>query len=245
VDEAAQRAERDGGSTARAWRRAVPTLAAVVAIVVFVTAGNWQRGRMNEKEALAAQVAAAEAAPPLPMSRVDRDAAGLRFRALEATGRFDPTRQVLLDNRVHRGRFGYHVVTPLLLADGRAVLVNRGFAPGGATRSDLPEAPPPSGEVTIRGRLNQPPPRYLELGEARRPGRVWQNLDPAGFEAATGLAVLPFVIEMTDGPPDGLVREWQRPDFSGDRHRVYMLQWYAFAALAGGLWLWFTLRRRR
>ena len=42
--------------------RAVPTLAAIAAVVVFVTAGQWQQRRMHEKEALRAEFdAAAEA----------------------------------------------------------------------------------------------------------------------------------------------------------------------------------------
>jgi surfeit locus 1 family protein len=236
---------RDGASTAARLKRAVPTVATLVAVVVFVVAGNWQRGRMHDKEALAARFAAAERASPIPISRVDANAEEMRFRLVEASGRFDAKRQILLDNRVHRGRIGYHVFAPLALSDGRAVLVNRGFVPAGATRADVPVVPPPAGEVAIRGRINHPPPRYLEPGGARSEGLVWHNLDLARYESATGLRVLPFVIEQVDGGGDGLVRDWPQPDYSSDKHRVYMLQWYAFAALAAGLWAWFTLRRRR
>jgi surfeit locus 1 family protein len=41
------------------------------------------------------------------------------------------------------------------------------------------------------------------------------------------------------------VREWPRPDAGVEKHLIYMVQWYAFAALAFGLWAWFTLIRRR
>jgi surfeit locus 1 family protein len=57
--------------------------------------------------------------------------------------------------------------------------------------------------------------------------------------------VLPLVIEQVEGPADGLVREWGRPDAGADKHRIYMMQWYTFAALAAALWTWFTFRRRR
>jgi cytochrome oxidase assembly protein ShyY1 len=40
-------------------------------------------------------------------------------------------------------------------------------------------------------------------------------------------------------PDDGLVRAWPAPDFGIDTHRIYMVQWYAFALLATLLWLWF------
>jgi len=225
-------------------RRVLPTLAMVAAVALCIAAGNWQRGRLAQKEALAARLAAAEAAPVVPLPSGVVAWPDWRFRKVELAGRYDAARQILIDNKVHAGRAGYHVVTPLALSDGRAVLVNRGFGAGGATRAELPDAPPPGGEVRVRGRINLPPPDYVELSSAAPQGSVWQNLDPARFSAATGLAVLPIVVEATEGD-DALARDWPRPDTGAEKHRVYMVQWYAFAALAFGLWAWFTLIRRR
>jgi surfeit locus 1 family protein len=103
----------------------------------------------------------------------------------------------------------------------------------------LPEAPPPAGQVTVQGRLSLPSAAYLELQPETTSGPVRQNLDPARFAAATGLAVLPGVVEATAAPipDDGLVRSWAAPDFGVDIHRIYMVQWYA--VLAAALWLWF------
>jgi surfeit locus 1 family protein len=230
----------------------VPTLAAVVAIAVFVAAGNWQRGRMNQKLALRAQVEAAETLPPAAFPRTD-DWPAWRYRAVVATGTFDAARQILLDNKVHGGRAGYEVVTPLVLSDGRFVLVNRGWVAGGATRADLPSVPPPAGIVTVPARVNVPPAGYLELAHEPAAGPVWQNLDLARYARATGIALAPVVLEQTapvagEGAPvrdDGLARDWPAPDLGVDKHRIYMMQWYAFAATAAGLWLYYTLRRRR
>ena len=92
-----------------------------------------------------------------------------------------------------------------------------------------------------------PTPRYLELRADAVQGAVWQNLDPARFAQATGVPVLPIVIEQTRPlhAGDTLVRAWPAPDVGADKHRIYMLQWYAFAALAAFLWLFFTFRRKR
>lgn len=234
----------------RASRRlrpaALPAIAAVLAIALFVVAGNWQRGRMEQKVALRAQLDAATLAPPGSLP-ADATWADWRFRPVLLTGRFDAGRQILIDNKVEAGRVGYHVVTPLLLADGRAVLVDRGFVAAGLTRDVLPEVPPPAGAVTLRGRVNIPPSGYVELQRAAAPGVVWQNLDPLRFGQVAGLPVLPVVIEQVEplGADDRLSRQWPAPDLGVDKHRIYMVQWYAFALLAGGLWLWFTLRRRR
>ena len=225
---------------------AVPTVAALVAVVLFIYAGNWQRGKMEQKTALRAQfdAGAVTAAVPLPDTAAWES---WRYRAVSATGRFDASRQILLDNKVHAGRVGFDVVTPLRLDDGRVVLVNRGWVRGGASRADLPAVPPPPEHVVVQGRINLPTTAYLELSRGAPTGMVWQNLDPSRFAQVTGLPVLPVVVEQTAPlhAADLLQRNRAVPDFGIGKHRVYMLQWYAFATLAAGLWLFFTWRRRR
>jgi len=226
--------------------RLVPTLATAIAVALFVSAGQWQFHRMETKEALRARYEAAILMPPstLPMLPASGDWATERYRRVIAQGQYDAAHQFLLDNKVHAGRVGYDVVTPLKLADGRAVLVDRGWTPAGPTRALLPDVPPPEGVVEVTGRLNLPPARYLELRTESAPGSVWQNLDPARFTRVTGLAVLPAIVEETEPhPADALVREWPAPDFGVDQHRIYMMQWYGFAALALVLWLSLNLRR--
>ena len=225
----------------------LPTLATIVAVAVFVAAGNWQRGRMEEaKEALRAQLDAASAMPAVALPDVGAWDAW-RYRPVRAEGMFDATRQFLVDNRVQAGRVGFHVVTPLVLADGRVVLVNRGWVAAGANGDLLPAVPPPAGR-------RHRPRRTAHVGVRRvlaaddGAGTVRQNLDPARFAAATGVRVLPIVVEATApaaSPEDApLVRDWPLPDAGSDKHRIYMTA-AAFAALAAGLWLIFRLRRRR
>jgi surfeit locus 1 family protein len=237
----------DSASTGRLRPRFVPTVAAVVAIALFVSAGQWQQRRMGEKEALRVQFDTANAATPVTLPTDAPDWRAWRYRPVAAEGAFDAAKQILVDNKVEEGRAGFHVVTPLLLADGRAVLVDRGWTSAGETRTQLPQAVPPAGSVTVHGRVNLPPVSYVELTHEAPSGPVWQNLDPARFTSATGLRVLPIVLEQTApiGGSDRLVRNWPAPDFGIERHRIYMVQWYLFAATAAGLWLFFNLRRVR
>ena len=226
----------------------LPTLAMVAAVVVCVAAGRWQQGRMHDKEALGAQRDAALRMAPVALAGLPQEASwsSLRYRAVIADGDYLARAQILVDNKVYGGRVGYHVVTPLRLADGRAVLVNRGWVAQGPSRAVLPDAPAPGGTVTVTGRIAIPDPGYLELKPDATVGSLWQNLDPARFAAATGIAVLPVVIEEAPGPApnDGLVRDWPAPDSDIDRHRIYMVQWYTFAALAIALWVGLNFRRR-
>jgi surfeit locus 1 family protein len=218
-----------------------------VAVAVFGAAGHWQQRRMHEKEGLRAQfdVAMSAAAVALAALPSDSDWSALRYRGIVATGEYDAHRQILIDNKVHGGRAGYDVVTPLKLADGRVVLVNRGWIAQGASRLTVPDVAPPEGNVILRGRLNLPAAGYFELGVEAPTGPVWQNLDPARFAAATGVAVLPAVVEEAPQPSiaDGLARDRQVPDFGIEKHWIYMMQWYAFAGLAVVLWLVFHLRK--
>lgn len=239
---------KPSAAAARRFRpRALPTLAAIAAVAACVAAGNWQQRRMHEKEALRAQLDAAIEVAPVALASLPSPTewATLRYRPVIATGEYDARRQIYIDNQVVAGRAGFHVVTPLALGDGRFVLVNRGWTPQGSSRSTLPDAPPPRGIATVRGRIALPAAGYFELKPEAMTGSVWQNLDTGRFAAATGIAVLPAVIEATVAPvpDDGLVRDWPAPDFGIETHRIYMVQWYAFALLALVLWLWFNRPR--
>ena len=250
----------DNAPLRRIRPRAVPTLAAIAAVVVFVAAGQWQQRRMHEKEVLRAEFDAATAVAPLDLAakteRTDWNA--LRYRKVTASGEYDARRQILVDNRVHDGRAGYHVITPLVLTDGRLVLVNRGWAPQGASRAALPQVLPPAGPVTVQGRIAIPRASAFEPAKDSTSGAtsgsmsgfVWQSIDVARFSAATGMAVLPVVIEAVDTPAapalgDGLVRDWLAPDFGVEKHEIYMVQWYALAVLAIVLWATLNLRRSK
>jgi surfeit locus 1 family protein len=222
-----------------AW---LPTIAALAAVVVFVIAGNWQHRRMLEKDALHERIVQAAAIAPMALPRGVDDWNAWRFRKVTLEGTYDAQHQLLIDNRVHDGRVGFDVVVPLDLADGRVVLVDRGWIAGGASRRDLPAPPVPHGSVKITGRIDIPPQKYFELGDRdAAPGRVWQHLDPARFTKATGIDVLPIVVEALGGDEGALVRDWPVPESDSGRNLSYMMQWYTFAAMAAGLWAWFTL----
>ena len=222
-----------------------PTLGLAVVVAVTVALGNWQRHRGAEKEALREHYEFAAHQPPLELTAASADMPALRFRPVRASGEFDGQRQVLIDNKVHAGRPGFDVVTPLKLSsEDRYVLVNRGWIAQGVNRSELPRVPPPAGAILVEGRINLPPAHYLELKLDAGPGPLRQNLDIDRITAATGLALLPFIIEQTGDAGDGLVRDWPLPDFGIDQHRGYMVQWYSLAGLGLVLWLALNWRTR-
>jgi len=235
----------------------LPTLAAAAIVAVTILLGNWQARRADLRGSLQQQAASMATAPPLDIHRAADVSGSERYRHARATGEYDAMHQVWLDNRTHNGTAGFQVLTPLRLDDGSHLLVARGWIArntnaAGAARTNVssppgavtaPAAPPPPGRVVVEGRLNHPPPRFLELKHVEPQGNVWQNLDLAEYARATRLAVAPLVLEETGAVADGLVRDWPAPDLGRDKNVSYMWQWYAFAAVTIAFWLILGWRR--
>jgi surfeit locus 1 family protein len=221
----------------RAWAFA----AAAAACAAGIALGNWQAGRADEKRALGAQLDQGFKGPPLEIPAAKIDSRNYLMKHVAARGRYVDEHTIYLDNKLRRGRPGYEVVTPLRL-DGTHVLVNRGWVPAGKSREALPQVPAPGGEVRVEGLALARIPHALELGP-RAPGKVRQNLDVDSFEQETGLRFQPIVIEQHSPAPDGLLREWPRPDMGIEKHEGYALQWYSLAGLAVVLFVVLSFRR--
>ncbi len=235
----------------------VVTLAALVTAATTARLGVWQLDRAAQKTALQDLLDARAALPPLTEARdIARDTAGAAAqhqRRATLTGRWVPARTVFLDNRqMTDGRPGFHVITPLQLADGRALLVQRGWVPRDAQdRTRLPTLPLEDGEVSISGRLAPAPPRLFEFAGAES-GRIRQNLYLDLFARETGLALTPLTMLQTEPTlptaADGLRRNWPAPATGVAKHHGYAFQWFALSALVIALYVWFQLiapRRRR
>ena len=193
---------------------------AVAGCAAGIALGNWQAGRAAEKRLAAAAQ-----------------------KQLALRGEFLERYTVLLDNKVNRGRPGYHVVQPLRLADGRHVLVNRGWVAAPAHREQLPHIRTPSGVHAIEGRALEHFPRAYQPAGARPEGRVWQNVEVTTFAAWSGLALEPYVIEQHSPFPDGLARNWPAPDSGAAKNESYALQWYSLAGLSVVLFVALSIRR--
>ena len=104
----------------------------VLLVAVFLALGTWQVQRLSWKLDLIARVEARIHAAPVPApSRNEWGGVNARddeYRRVTATGLFEHDKSVLVQAVTALGA-GFWVVTPLRLADGSAILVNRGFVP--------------------------------------------------------------------------------------------------------------------
>ena len=169
------------------------------------------------------------------------DGESLRFRHVIVRGTYDASRQVLIDNRLHQERAGYHVITPLRLEGSEMhVLVNRGWIPAPRLRSELPSVPTAIGEVEVSGVTRSFETRTFELQETAPQGSVWQHVREADYRQRSGLDALPVVLLQIGADKDGLIRDWGSADNPAIKHHGYMAMWLVFAlmAVAYGLFAW-------
>lgn len=212
-------------------------------LALLVSLGQWQGRRAEQKRALQATLEARVHEAPVVLTGSVADAAPLLFRRVRARGEFLPERQIFIDNRIHEGRAGFEVVTPLRLADGGAVLVDRGWvARDAAIYPRHPAAAVPAGPVEVAGLATRPPEHVLELSAATVAGDTWQNLSIERYAAQSGLALLPVVV-LAEPPGAGLLGTYERPDTGVAKHVEYQLTWYALAATTLVLWLVLNTKR--
>lgn len=217
--------------------RWVPLVAAAAAAALGVTLGMWQLSRAHEKRDLQQRYEKLSRDAPVAVSAAELRASDVQLRRVRAHGMFEPRYAVYLDNRVMRGVPGYHVVMPMRVGEERYVLVNRGWVPGLPDRSRLPEVRTPSGSVEVNGVAMVPSKQPYELSAQVMQGRVWQNLTIERYRQAYPLPIQPFVIRQDSALDDGLVRNWDPPDFGIERHYGYAVQWFLLAATALAFYL--------
>ncbi len=222
--------------------RPVPTVAAVLFIAMTMSLGNWQSGRAAEKLRLQPDLAS----PPVPLSAERQAPEAVGGRRVTVRGRFMEDRTYLLDNRVHQGVPGYHVLVPLKIdaASPMAVLVNRGWIPAGSSRARVPEIAANPGLVEIEGIATIPLARPYVLSEDISAGPVRQTVDIDRIQSEIGQPLQPLVVLQTSAAKDGLVRDWPNPASRADVHRAYAFQWYVMAAVIFALWLVLNFNRK-
>lgn len=212
----------------RAWM----ALLAAVGVVATFLLGQWQTGRAEEKAALQQRLEQLGREPVMNVTDAIRgnvDGNDFLLRRVQFRGRFEPRFAVFVDNRIHGGRPGFHVAMPVRISGSdRYVLVNRGWVAAGGDRK-APEVQTPAGEVNIEGVAVPFSERYLELSTKVAEGNIWQNLVQERYRQATGLDIVPFVVQQTGAHDDGLVRDWPRPDLKRNTHLAYAFQWYALS----------------
>jgi surfeit locus 1 family protein len=225
-----------------------PTVFTAGALAVLIALGTWQVERLHWKEGLIAEREAAMAAPPAPLPRRGDEARALDFHRVRATGTFMNDREFFVGAVDDIGHNGYQVVTPLRLADGAVLLVNRGFVPESRKDPATRAAGELQGEATVSGILRLPPagkPAWF-VPDNSPERNYWFYVDPPAMARAGGFDhVLPFYVEADATPnPGGLPRGGQTRIALPNNHLQYAVTWYGLAVVLVVMYAAFVRRRR-
>jgi cytochrome oxidase assembly protein ShyY1 len=188
----------------------------------------WQFGRLSERREFNSEVRQRSALETVNISELDlSDPSAMQWRTAGAIGTYDPSEQVLILNRSQNGVAGLNVVTPLILDDGRAILVNRGFI-------GLSETPPsaPSGTVRVLG--------TVQISEQRTSGQATQasgeqseffRLDIALLGEQIDYDLLPVALVAIASEPSEspTIAPINPPELSQGPHLSYAIQWLIFS----------------
>jgi surfeit locus 1 family protein len=232
-------------------RIVVPGIASLIGVALLVALGVWQLHRLAWKEALIASAdARAHSVPvalPAPADWARLDPADYEYRRVEATGVYDLSNQEFVftsmeDTRGPYSGVGYLVMTPLRLADGASVIVNRGFVPENMKAA---AAKGPQGETKVVGLMRASERRNL-FTPADEPDRgVFFTRDAEGLATAMRLGPhAPFTLDAEAGP-DPLPQGGETRLTFVNNHLGYAFTWFGMAAaLAGvyGVWAFGRVR---
>ena len=239
-----------GSATGRGFRPSLwGTIGLVVGCTICGTAGFWQLDRAAEKQALFTAFEQNADGETLYAPVADSDAERYLYRRFSFAGRYEPGRQILLDNMIHDGRPGYQVLTPLRIG-AKAVLVNRGWLPADPDRNVIPDILITGNIRDVTGRLYRLPRAgyALEPG-AIQPGAAWpRRLSFPSAEEITeqvGFQVHDYQLLLDSTEADGYIRDWRPALMSPDKHLAYAIQWFMMAGTIVIIYVVLTIRAAR
>ncbi|MFZ4285336.1 SURF1 family protein [Variovorax sp. HJSM1_2] len=257
---AAAGSEAEKGALSRAprapWVRIVLALLALALFAGFMSLGLWQVQRRAWKLDLIERVdrrvhAAAVPAPAVaqwPTLSVAND----EYRHVRLQGMFLYEREALVQAVTELGS-GFWVITPMQLADGSTVLVNRGFVPPSARARAARQVPEVAGLVTLNGllRFTEPGGGFLRHNDAA--ADLWYSRDVAAIGAARQLQNLaPYFVDADadSAAPRGLaVPQWPVAGLTvisfKNNHLIYALTWFGLALMVVGATVLVVRHERR
>jgi cytochrome oxidase assembly protein ShyY1 len=235
----------DGERPRRRWAFLISPgwIAVILAVLAFAAAcfwilSPWQFGRNSERSAQNAAIAAAITASAVPvtdlLSGTGQPPEDVSWRVVTATGQFDPEPQIQVRLRQDgQGQPVSEVIAIFELADGRSLLVDRGYVSFADVQAGVPIAPLPTGQVTITGRVqaeqidpsNRPPVVVGDRTEA-------YAISASAFgDLASSEDLLDGYIQLIPGSP-GVLTPIDVPQTDDGPFLSYALQWAAFGVIA-------------
>ncbi len=220
-------------------------------VLVMIYLGFWQLARLHGRRAINHMIEAREQLAPLPIQDLVKVgepevlANKKEFRQTTLTGRYDTTNEMLIRNEQDpQSDPGWWLVTPLILRDGTAVAVNRGFVPLTLGHSDLgpntengplPQYAPPKGTVEVTGMIF---PTQNRTGGSYDPAtghlHTLSRVDLARWRRQLPYQLFPVYVNLASSKPaqkGAYPQPVAIPPLNDGPHLNYAGQWFIFATL--------------
>ena len=222
------------------------SLFTIVFFVLFFVLGQWQLARAEYKRGIGErfQIKLAQNYQSLNLDlKVDK---ANQYQKIKLPGSYDNDFVMLLDNKIHNGQAGYHVLVPFVIDQYKAVLVNRGWVAGGRSRKILPDIRSPHISDEVRGVLVIPDNAGYRLGEVTMTGK-WPQLIPYieldKIQLALPYKLVPYVIWLADEVDDPYIRDWKPVWSPPEKSEAYALQWFSFALIVLVLYVSLNMKK--
>jgi surfeit locus 1 family protein len=223
-------------------RRWISTLLVLLAMAVMIRLGFWQINRLHQRQARNAETARLIALPPLDLERESLPAdPEVRYRRATVSGTFDLSQQVALKIQNFGAAAGIHLVAPLVLDNGQAVLVDRGWIPDELSDPAEWAQFDVAGTVTVTGYLRPSETLRPRSGAATAtplPGgqAAWYRVDVGAIQRQMPYELLPVYVLQSPGPEGNVELPYRTDpefDLSDGSHLGFAWQWWIFALVAG------------
>jgi surfeit locus 1 family protein len=224
----------------RSW--VLTTLLVLVGGAICVRLGIWQLDRLEQRRAFNAHVEEMWNADPITLTGQSAlNLTDMEYRAVMVRGTYDFENQIVLRNRYFQNQYGYNLLTPLVLDDGTAVLIDRGWIP-----ADGNDSPPDwrkydqLGTVTLHGqiRLGQTKPDMGGVPDPTlSPGRTrldsWNIVNLERIQSQVPYPLLDVFVQPDVDPGDVEPPIPYQPEIelTEGPHLGYAGQWFIFASI--------------
>jgi surfeit locus 1 family protein len=235
-----------------AWRVLLwPSLFTAFTLALLVSLGFWQLERLGAKERFAQRIEVSLAGQPQALP-AEAEWPALKAKVTDytkvaATGEFLHDKELFLYGVLNNGRDnlpGLFVITPLKLANGSIVFVNRGFITTDRKNPATRAEGQVKGPVTVTGILRTPQPRGMFTPDDDAKAKLFFTRDPAAFATTTELArTAPFSIDADATPQHG---GWPKGGHTvvsfPNNHLQYAITWFMLSAGVLGFFLFWARR---
>ncbi len=215
------------------------SLFALLGVLLLLGLGSWQIERQAWKHDLMALINGRLTAPAVDFPGATVEPQAWDYRRVSARGVFDYSKELHLAARdVRYSVYGYQILVPFRMEDGRVMLVSRGWVPQEKKAPESRAEGQVTGTMTITGVARLPRERGWMAPENAPDRNVWLWLDLAAMAKAAGVDnFVPLFLEADDTPnPGGWPRGGQTRVQFTDNHFIYAITWFSLALALIVVW---------